>query len=104
MRTRCFTLALALWMAACSVAHAQSPADPVPSLGAVFKEVPRDVWKFVSWDTALVLGVGGGAALVGHTWDDDLADTVETSTTFTNAMEPGHTYGAFSFQFAVGLA
>ena len=104
MRARYFTSALALWIAACSVAHAQQPpADPVPSLGAVFKEVPRDLWKFVSWDTALVLGAGGGAALVGHTWDDDLADTVETSTTFNNAMEPGHTSGAFSFQFAVGL-
>lgn len=103
MRTRTFTVALALWIAAASVAHAQPPADPVPSFGDVFKEVPRDLWKFISWDTALVLGAGGGAALVGHTWDDDLADTVETSTTFNNAMEPGHTYGAFSFQFAVGL-
>jgi hypothetical protein len=69
----------------------------------VFKEVPRDLWKFVSWDTAIVVGAGGGAALVGHIWDDDLADQVETSTTFNNAMEPAHTYGAFSFQFAIGL-
>jgi hypothetical protein len=90
-------------MAACGVAHAQPPADPVPSLGAVFKEVPRDLWKFVSWDTAMVLGGGGGAALVGHIWDDDLADEVESVSQFNAAMEPGHTYGAFTFQFAFGI-
>jgi hypothetical protein len=90
-------------MAACGVAHAQPPADPVPSLGAVFKEVPRDLWKFVSWDTAMVLGGGGGAALVGHIWDDDLADEVESSVQFNAAMEPGHTYGAFTVQVAFGI-
>ena len=90
-------------MAACGVAHAQPPADPVPSLGAVFKEVPRDLWKFVSWDTAMVLGGGGGAALVGHIWDDDLADEVESAGQFNAAMEPGHTYGAFTIQFAFGI-
>ena len=90
-------------MAACGVAHAQPPADPVPSLGAVFKEVPRDLWKFVSWDTAMVLGGGGGAALVGHIWDDDLADEVKSAGQFNAAMEPGHTYGAFTIQFAVGI-
>jgi len=90
-------------MAACGVVHAQPPADPVPSLGAVFKEVPRDLWKFVSWDTAMVLGGGGGAALVGHIWDDDLADEVKSAGQFNAAMEPGHTYGAFTFQCALGI-
>jgi membrane-associated phospholipid phosphatase len=49
-----------------------------------------------------VLGIGGGAALVGHIWDDDLADEVETNVRLNSAMEPGHTYGAFSFQVLVG--
>src|SRR5689334_14981500 len=92
------------WLAMAGVSNAQTPpADSVPSLGAVFKEVPRDLWKFVSWDTALVLGAGGGAALVGHIWDDDLAHKVETSPSLNNALEPGHTYGAFSIQFAIGI-
>ena len=93
-----------MWLAAAGASYAQTPPpDPAPTLGAVFKEVPRDLWKFVSWDTAIVVGAGGGAALVGHVWDDSLAHEVETSTPFNNAMEAGHTYGAFSFQFAVGL-
>ena len=77
-------------------------ADSPPSIGAVFKEIPRDLWKFASWDTALVLGAGGGAALVGHIWDDDFADKIETSPTLNNAMAPGNTYGGFAFQAAVG--
>ena len=93
-----------MWLAAAGASYAQTPPpDPAPTLGAVFKDVPRDLWKLVSWDTAIVVGAGGGAALVGHVWDDDLAHEVETSTPFNNAMEAAHTYGAFSFQFAVGL-
>ena len=102
MRTGSFVLAVVLWMAACAVSSAQTTTNVVPSPGAVFREVPRDLWKFISWDTALVVGAGGGAALVGHIWDDDLADEVATNGTFNTAMEPGHTYGAFSFQVAIG--
>ena len=69
----------------------------------MFREVPRDLWHFLSWDTAAVLGVGGGAALVGHVWDDDLADEVETNVRLNSSMDPGHTYGAFSFQVLVGV-
>jgi len=69
----------------------------------VLKEVPPDLWHFISWDTAMVLGIGGGAAAVGHIWDDDLAHEVETNVQFNNAMAPGHTYGAFSAQVLVGV-
>ena len=85
----------------CSPAAAQT-VDP-PPIGAVFREVPRDLWHFLSWDTAAVLGIGGGAALIGHIWDDDLADEVETNVQLNAAMDPGHTYGAFSFQVVVGI-
>jgi hypothetical protein len=79
-------------------------AEPPPSLGAVVREIPRDLWKFLSWDTAVVLGIGGGAALIGHTWDDDLAGEVETNVRLNDAMQPGHTYGAFSVQALIGVA
>jgi membrane-associated phospholipid phosphatase len=78
--------------------------DPVaPGIGAVVKEMPLDLWRFLSWDTAAVLGAGGGAALIGHIWDDDLAGELETNVTLNNAMEPGHTYGAFSVQALIGV-
>lgn len=94
---------VSLAMTDVSKAQAPAPSDSVPSLGAVFKQVPRDLVKFVSWDTALVLGAGGGAAAVGHIWDDDLADKIETSPSLNNALDAGHTYGAFSFQFVIGI-
>ena len=96
-------LLLALCLAGSAPAAAQTAAPAPPSIGMVFKEIPRDLLHFISWDTGAVLGIGGAAAAIGHIWDDDLADKVETSVTFNNAMQPGHTYGAFSFQALVGI-
>ena len=98
--------AIVLVLLGCGCAAAQdqqlTPPKP-PSLGAVFKEVPPDLWHFISWDTAIVLGIGGGAAAVGHIWDDDLSGELETSVRLNDAMAPGHTYGAFAFQALVGI-
>src|SRR5262245_32894414 len=93
----------ALVVAAPRPLQAQTADAPPPSIGAVFKEVPRDLWTFISWDTALVLGIGGGAAGIGHIWDDDLAGELETSVRLNDAMQPGHTYGAFTVQAAIGI-
>ena len=85
---------------------AQGPAASVgepPAIGAVFGEVPGDLWRFLSLDTAAVLGIGGIAAATAHEWDDELSDEVQTNTTFNAAMEPGHTYGAFSVQSVIGV-
>ena len=104
-------VSLALVALMCGAASAQTVAappppleimEPPPSLGAVAREIPRDLWKFWSWDTAVVLGVGGGAALIGHTWDDDLAGELETNVRLNDAMQPGHTYGSFSVQALIG--
>jgi len=86
-----------------SPSAAQTAAPSPPSIGAVLREMPPDLWHFISWDTGAVLSIGGAAALVGHIWDDDLADEVETNATFNNAMAPGHTYGAFSVQALIGV-
>jgi hypothetical protein len=86
-----------------SASWAQTPSPAPPPIGDVFREVPRDLWHFLSWDTAAVLGIGGGAALVGHIWDDDLAGELETNVRLNDAMQPGHTYGAFSMQVLVGV-
>ena len=107
-----FFLALLLVLLPTRPASAQTPASPVPpagpkvpSLGAVFREVPGDLWHFISWDTATVLGIGGGAAAIGHIWDDDFADELETNVSLNDAMAPGETVGAFTVHtlFGVGL-
>lgn len=84
---------------------AAQPAQAPPSIGAVVREMPADLWRFISTDTATVLALGGAAAVTAHTWDDDLADEIATNPTLNNAMEPGHTYGQVTVQalFGVGL-
>ncbi|WP_157899812.1 phosphatase PAP2 family protein [Luteitalea pratensis] len=94
---------LVLLVPGCSPLAAQTNATPPPSIGAVVREMPRDLWRFISWDTGIVLGIGGGAAAIGHVWDDDLAGEIETNVRLNNAMEPGHTYGAFSVQALLGV-
>jgi len=98
--TGCLVLLFTLGLGASSYAQAIDPGPP--SIGAVVKEMPRDLVKFISWDTAVVLGVGGGAALIGHTWDDNFSEELETNPTLNNAFEPGHTYGGFGVQVAIG--
>lgn len=84
-----------------AAAQAQNDVPP-PSIGAVFKEVPGDLWRFLSLDTAAIVGGGATAAAAAHSWDSDFADEVETNARFNAAMDPGHTYGAFGFQALVG--
>jgi membrane-associated phospholipid phosphatase len=99
----CAALAVTLVVGVgCPDSSAQTTQGP-PSIGAVVREMPFDLWHFISWETGAVLGIGGAAALVGHTLDDDLADEVETNVTFNNAMAPGNTYGAFATQALVGV-
>ena len=84
-------------------AAAQAVAAEPPSIGSVFSEVPLDLWRYLSLDTATVLGIGGIAAGAGHAFDAVAADEVAENGTFNAAMEPGHTYGAFGVQSVVGL-
>ena len=83
--------------------HVLEPAV-APSVGAVLREVPRDMWRFVSKDTAVVLAAGGGASLIAHTWDDDLANETEESLRLISALEPGNTYGTFAVVLAGSFA
>jgi membrane-associated phospholipid phosphatase len=101
-RRACAALLMTLAVGVSSSA-AQTAAPSPPSIGAVLREVPPDLWHFISWDTGAVLGIGGAAALVGHIWDDDLADEIETNVNLNDAMAPGNTYGAFSVQALIGV-
>jgi membrane-associated phospholipid phosphatase len=101
MRGSRLLVPLTLVAVLCGPVSAQT-TDRAPSIGDVFQEVPRDLWTFLSWDTAIVLGIGGGAALAAHPWDDDFAGELETNVRLNDAMEPGHTYGAFSAQALIG--
>ena len=91
-------LSPALIEAAQNAGAAGSVVEPerAPSIGAVFREVPRDLWRFVSLDTTLVLAAGGGAAAVAHVWDEDFVKELEVSPRLNSALEPGSKYGALA--------
>lgn len=83
--------------------HVQEPAH-APAIGEVFREVPRDLWRFVSMDTAVVLTLGGDAAGLALVWDDDFASELEASPRLNDALEPGNKYGAFAVMLGASAA
>lgn len=95
-------VSLALLVVACGPASAQT-VDRAPSVGHILHDIPRDLWQFLSVDTAIVLGMGGGAALIAHRWDDEIAGKLDTSVRLNDAMAPGHAGGAFGAQALLGV-
>lgn len=86
-----------------AVGHVVEPAA-APSVGMLLREVPLDMWRFVSLDTAVVLAGGGGAALVTHVWDDDLVREIGDNPELNSAFEPGSQYGAFGVMLGSSFA
>jgi membrane-associated phospholipid phosphatase len=84
--------------------HAAEGAVEAPSVAAIFREVPLDLYRFISVDTGMVLTAGAGLAAVAHEWDDDLVSELETNVKFNNALEPGSKYGAFSIVLGSSFA
>lgn len=85
----------------------QSPVTPspvAPSLGASLKGLPRDVWRFVSFDTAVVAGIGLGAAGAGHLRDDEVLEEMQENVRFDDFLRPGNVFGAFTVQAGGALA
>jgi membrane-associated phospholipid phosphatase len=64
------------------------PGEPVRFL----RDVASDYKNFFSKDTALWLGIGGGAALAVHTADDSIAESVQEHGETT--LPGGATYGS----------
>jgi len=89
--------------AAAQAVHVVEPAQ-APSLEAVFRELPLDVWRFVSLDTAVVLAAGGGAAALAHIWDGDVVTELQVNPQLNNALEPGSKYGAFAVMLGGSFA
>ena len=83
--------------------HVEEPAHS-PSIGAVFKEVPADLWRFVSMDTVDVLTAGGVAAGLAHVWDADFVRELEENSDLNSAFGPGSKYGAFAFMLGASVA
>lgn len=79
--------------------HLVEPAT-TPSHRAVLKEVAPDLWRFLSLDTAVVLGIGSATATLASVWDKDVDAAIRTNAAFNNALEPGSKFGAFAYMLA----
>lgn len=73
-------------------------ADPAPGLGSTLKQVPRDFARLWSTDSAITLGIGGGAALAVHPLDDDVREAIGGSTRLEDFFDAGNVYGNFLVQ------
>jgi membrane-associated phospholipid phosphatase len=76
-------------------AHVVEPAT-APPLGAVFRALPNDLWRFISLDTAVVLAGGGAAATIVSVWDDDIVAELQESPQLNHAFSAGSRYGQFA--------
>jgi membrane-associated phospholipid phosphatase len=84
-----------------------SASAPTPIEGGGAKGLLRDIGSdyknFFSIDTALWLGIGGGAAYGVHFADDTISDSDDVNT-FTADMKGGEQYGAAYLQFPLAIA
>jgi len=87
-----------------TVPHAAAeapPGEPGVPIG-LLRDVASDYKNFFSKDTALWLGVGGGAALAVHAGDDSIAEAVQGND--GPELPGGATYGSQWLHIPVALA
>lgn len=89
---------------AATIQTSASPSAPASSEPGVVMRLVRDVGgdykHFFSKDTALWLGVGGGAALAVHPADDNIADHFQAS---NSDLDGGNVYGSQLLQVPVAI-
>lgn len=77
-------------------------SDFVPSLGQVFTKTLNDFRRLPSLDSAVILGLGGAASMLGHSSDNRLSHNLSGS---SNAFfSPGTMIGASTVQLGAAFA
>ncbi len=69
---------------------------------APFSQIPKDFVRFMSKDTAKVVGVMGASALVASRWDDQSLDRIQ-SIASSSKFEAGNFAGSFLLQAGAGF-
>ena len=78
--------------------------DFTPSLGRIFSDTLTDFRRVPSRDSALILGIGGLAALAGHPSDARVSQSFSGSTSMRGPFSAGQTIGAATTQLAAAFA
>jgi hypothetical protein len=79
-----------------------SPEEPGEAKRFI-RDVLRDYKNFFSVETAVWLGVGGGAALAIHPADDAIRGETQEGTTLSTSLKGGEYYGGAPVQFPLAL-
>jgi membrane-associated phospholipid phosphatase len=84
---------------------APSPTtDFSPGLRHVFTSALTDFRRLPSLDSAVIMSMGGLAALIGHPNDNRVSNGLSGSHSMHGFFKPGETIGAASVQFGTALA
>jgi membrane-associated phospholipid phosphatase len=86
------------------VLHPALNPQPAPSFVHLFTDTVRDARRIPSFGSLTVLGIGGAAAIAGHTQDASVTRRLSESSGLTGAFRPGRTIGGASVQFAGAAA
>ena len=84
--------------------NAPPAQDLVPSIGRIFTDTLTDFRRLPSRDAAMILGIGGLAAMAGHPSDARLSQSFSGSTSMSGAFGAGQTIGAATTQIAAAFA
>jgi len=79
-----------------------SPEEPGEAKRFI-RDVIRDYKNFFSVETAVWLGVGGGAALAIHPADDAIRDETQEGTTLSTSLKGGEYYGDLPVQLPLAV-
>jgi|SRR5687767_7484707 len=79
-------------------------SDFTPSLGQIFADTLTDFRRLPSRDSAMILGIGGLAALAGHPSDARVSQSFSGSTSMRGPFSAGQTIGAATTQLAAAFA
>ena len=85
---------------ASALERAEQPAGPAPTprhtgVRALFKDLLTDYKHLPSKENALWLSLGGGLALAGHPFDDDVNEALVGNSLAEDIFRPGAIVGAF---------
>lgn len=83
---------------------AASATVPLPQFPNLFSDIKGDFRLFPSRDTALVLGIGLGAALAGRSADAGTTRVLSGSALLHETLESGDTIGGMPFQVGAAIA
>jgi membrane-associated phospholipid phosphatase len=83
---------------------APSSADFTPSLGRIFSDTVTDFRHLPSLDSAVILGMGGLVAMVGHPADLRVSNGLSSAEAMKGFFSAGQTVGAATTQLAGAFA